>query len=123
VLDNHRDSHIARTALKLFFAIAGKLEASDADQAALLGISNDAVLRYRTGKYLPETRDTLERISHVTSIWLALTSIFRSESGALLWLRSPNETFNGTSPFQRMLAGNVSGLVDVRYEIEKIYAD
>jgi uncharacterized protein (DUF2384 family) len=109
-----------RTGVELFFAIARKLDASDADQAALLGVSDDIVQRYRTGEQLPEARDTLERISHFTSIWIILAALFRSDSDALLWLRAPNVSFNGASPLERMLAGNVSDLVDVRYLVEAI---
>lgn len=121
VLRNRRYADIARTALELFFAIARKIEASDADQAALLGVDVDTFRRYRAREYLPEARDTLERISHLTATWLAVTSIFRSESDAVLWLKSPNAIFNGMSPLERMLAGNVSDLVDVRCRVEAIH--
>jgi uncharacterized protein (DUF2384 family) len=114
----HREADMARTAVELFFTISAKLEASESDQATLLGVSTRTVRRYRGGTQLPGAHDTLERLSHITTIWLDLTSIFRSEVEVLRWLQSPNQKFDGASPFQRMLAGNVSDLVDVRYDVE-----
>jgi hypothetical protein len=111
----------ARVALELFFSIAGKLGTSAADEAALLGSSQFDIQQYRTGEALPEARDTLERISHITAIWLGLLAIFRKERDALLWLHSPNQSFGGSSPLQRILAGNVSDLVDVRYDVEEMH--
>ena len=70
---NCREMDVARTALELFFAIAGKLGASDADQAMLLGVSSRTVRSYRKRRSLPKGRDMLERISHLTTPWLDLT--------------------------------------------------
>ena len=109
---------MARTALALFFKISGKLQTTEADQAALLGVAGRTVRRYRNGEALPDAHDTLERISHFTTIWLDLNALFRTEEGVMRWLRSPNQKFGGQSPFERMLAGNVSDLVDVRYDVE-----
>jgi uncharacterized protein (DUF2384 family) len=114
----HRDTDVARTAVELFFAIRARLEASESEQATLLCVSTRVVRCYRRGSQLPRARDTLERVSHITTIWLDLTSLFRGEVEASRWLHSPNQKFGGASPFQRMLAGNVSDLVDVRYDVE-----
>ncbi len=121
MLGEQPDTRDARIALELFFAIAGKLEASDADQAGLLGVDIATVRGYRVEKYLPEDRDALERISYVVSIWLALTSIFSSESDATRGLHSPNDSFSGASPFQQMLTATIEGLVDVRSEVEALF--
>jgi uncharacterized protein (DUF2384 family) len=110
-------TEIARVGLELFFAVTGKLQASETDQATLLGVTGRTVRRYRSGD-IPEAHDTLERISHLATIWLDLNSLFRTEGDALRWLESPNEKFGGQSPYARMLAGNVSDLVDVRYDVE-----
>jgi hypothetical protein len=115
---NRRATNVAETALELFFAIAGKLGTSEADQAMLLGVSRRTVRSYRYRRSLPNARDMLERISHVTTIWLGLTLLLQTETNVVCWLRSPNEKYCGASPLERMLAGNVSDLVDVRYDVE-----
>jgi uncharacterized protein (DUF2384 family) len=114
----NRETNVTRTALELFFAISRRLEASEEDQATLLGVSARTVRRYRGGLQVPSGRDTLERVSLIATIWIDLTSLFRSEVDVLRWLQSPNQKFGGASPFQHMLAGNVSDLVDVRYDVE-----
>jgi uncharacterized protein (DUF2384 family) len=113
-----RATDVAQTALELFFDIAGKLGASDADQAMLLGVTRRTVRSYRERRSLPNARDMLERISHITTIWLDLTLLFHIEADVIRWLRSPNEKYGNASPFERMLGGNVSDLVDVRYDVE-----
>ena len=107
-------------AADLFFSIAERLGLTVEQEATLLGVSERTAQRYQHEGRMPESRDTIERISHVATIWIDLTSLFREESGALAWLHAANERFNGASPLERMLAGNVSDLVDVRYDIEAI---
>ena len=111
-------TEIARAGLELFFAVTEKLQASEADQATLLGVADRTIRRYRSGEGVPESHDTLERISHLTTIWLDLNSLFRTEDDAARWLNSSNQKFGGQTPYERMLAGNVSDLVDVRYDVE-----
>jgi len=108
---------MGRAAIEIFFRIAARLGASALDEATLLGVSLSEIERYHAGT-VPEARDTLERISHVTAIWIDLVTLFRTEKDARQWLRSPHQKFGGCSPLERMLAGNVSDLVDVRYEVE-----
>jgi uncharacterized protein (DUF2384 family) len=98
--------------------MTSKLGASDADQAMLLGVTRRTVRSYRERRSLPNARDMLERISHITTIWLDLTLLFHIEADVIRWLRSPNEKYGNASPFERMLGGNVSDLVDVRYDVE-----
>ncbi len=114
------DSRLAPTALALFWRISRELALTEAEQAALLGVSDRTVRRYRRGDALPDARDTLERISHLTAIWLDLVSLFRTHEDAIRWLRSAHQRFGNDTPLRRLLAGNVSDLVDVRYEIEGI---
>ncbi len=113
-------TELGRAAADLFFSIGERLGLTIEEEATLLGVSERTVQRYQNDGRMPESRDTIERISHFATIWIDLTSLFREEVGALAWLRAANERFNGASPLEHMLAGNVSDLVDVRYDVEAI---
>lgn len=85
----------------------------------LLAVSDRTERRYRDERHDADLeRDTLERISHILNLWLDLRSIFRTEDDARRWLTAPNRSFGDQSPLQRMLGGNVSDLIDVRYHVQ-----
>jgi uncharacterized protein (DUF2384 family) len=117
---NRRETAVMQTALELFFTVARKLGASESDQGMLLGVSRRTVRSYRDRRSLPKSRDMLERISHITTIWLTLSSLFQTDTDVVRWLRSPHEKYGGASPFEHMLGGNVSDLVDVRCDVETV---
>ena len=60
--------------------------------------------------------DTLERISYVMGIYKALRILLPTEEAANDWVKKPNTArgFNGKSALDRMLAGRVIDLADVR---------
>jgi hypothetical protein len=60
--------------------------------------------------------DTLERISYVMGIHKALRILLPTQEAADSWVKKPNTAngFGGKSALQRMLAGRVVDLADVR---------
>jgi len=118
-----RSVGISRAGLNGFFNLMKGLDASANDMGTLLAVSERTIRRYQDGgRSLDLDHDTLERISHILTIWLDLMSIFRTQHDALRWLKAPNVAFGERSPWERMLAGNVSDLVDVRYHIQAALA-
>jgi uncharacterized protein (DUF2384 family) len=107
-----------RAALNVFLKLSRKLALNDRESSSLLGVSDRTFRRYRDERRPVKSRDTLERISHIANLWIALRSIFRTETDAQRWLTSSNSAFGDHTPLQRMLGGNVSDLLDVRYHIE-----
>jgi uncharacterized protein (DUF2384 family) len=107
-----------RAALNMFLQLSQKLDLNDKQSSGLLGVSDRTFRRYRDERRPIKSRDTLERISHIANLWIGLRSIFRTETDARCWLTSPNSVFGDHTPLQRMLGGNVSDLLDVRYYIE-----
>ena len=60
--------------------------------------------------------DTLERISYVMGIYKALRILLPTSEAAHAWVKKPNtaQGFGGKSALDRMLAGRVVDLADVR---------
>jgi Antitoxin Xre/MbcA/ParS C-terminal toxin-binding domain/Antitoxin Xre-like helix-turn-helix domain len=67
-------------------------------------------------------RDTLERLSNLLGIWKSLQILLPDPGAADAWLRKPNSAaeFGGRSALERMLAGNVSDLHDVRRYLDGV---
>ena len=67
-------------------------------------------------------RDTLERLSNLIGIWKCLQILLPDPAAADAWLRKPNAAwgFGGRSALERMLAGNVSDLSDVRRYLDGV---
>jgi hypothetical protein len=68
------------------------------------------------------SRDTLERLSDILGIWKSLQILLPDPAAADAWLRKPNEAtaFGGRSALDRMLAGNVSDLHEVRRYLDGV---
>ena len=67
-------------------------------------------------------RDTLERLSNILGIWKSLQILLPDPAAADAWVRKPNEAaeFGGRSALDRMLAGNVGDLHDVRRYLDGV---
>jgi len=106
-----------RVALTAFFRITEGWNCSIEDQRILLGqVARTTYYKY---KALPEValpHDTLERISYILGIYKALRILFPTEQQANAWVHRTNTAplFNGRTAMQKMLAGHVADLADVR---------
>ena len=86
--------------------------------ARVLGLSNEKTLY--NWKNHPEkaklTRDLLERASYILGIFKSLEILLPDSALADHWLTTPNDNpvFNGTTPLDRLLAGQVTDLALVR---------
>lgn len=47
--------------------------------------------------------DTVERLSHLLSIWKALQILFTSDQASDVWIHAPNDFFSGDSALDVML--------------------
>lgn len=113
------DSKIARTAVKLFFAITEEWQLSDEDRCRLAGIATRTTLHNWRSKIsanepLKLPKDTLERMSYLAGIYKALQILFADPDQWKNWVRKPNRDFGGQTALERMLAGRVVDLADVR---------
>jgi uncharacterized protein (DUF2384 family) len=62
--------------------------------------------------------DTLERISHMVSIYKALHILFSDPDRANAWLRRPNNYFEDHSALDVMLGGKVADIYRVRAYVD-----
>jgi len=106
-------------ALRTFFNIAERWSLSEPEQMRLLGLTSLHTLHH--WKELRDTppqlgRDTIERISYVLGIYKAINVLLPVPSRADGWMRAANTSpiFGGRSALERMMAGNVSDLYEVR---------
>lgn len=103
-------------ALKAFFNITQKWGLTSEQEKILIGNSTSTFYRWKNDKDGSLTKDTLERISYILGIYKALRILFPTEEAAHSWIKKPNKAplFNGKSALDKLLAGRVIDLADVR---------
>lgn len=108
---------ISRAALTAFFNIAAKWELTREEEQILLGNpARSTFFKWAKEKNGSLSHDVLERISYIMGIYKALRILLPNETAANAWVKKPNfaSPFNGQSALEKMLAGNVVDLADVR---------
>ena len=106
-----------RAALRTFFRIAEAWKLRGPEQKTLLGLTADSTYYvWKRGESGPLAKDTLERLSYVFGIYQALQLLLPTPGAADAWIRKPNDApmFGGKSALERMLAGHVADLYEVR---------
>jgi len=94
-----------------------------ADQVTLLGLPEKtkprALKRYTEGTPLPESEDTVARLTHLIAIQQYLGVMF-SYNPLLgdLWITTPSDRFANHSPLEVMLSSGVKGMERVRGHME-----
>jgi hypothetical protein len=112
---------IGRAALTVYFSISKKWSLTPEQQIRILGdIPRSTFYNWKNKvgnkENLILARDTLERISYVMGIFKALNILLPSEASANEWIHRENSAplFNNQSALDKMLAGNVADLADIR---------
>ena len=109
---------IASAALQSFFNLSERWGLSVSEERKLLGSPPESTFykwkAERTSGRL--SHDALERISYLLGIYKDLNILLPSIRSADEWVRKANLNpfFNGQSALERMLAGNIVDLADVR---------
>jgi hypothetical protein len=62
--------------------------------------------------------DTTQARIYVSGIWKALEILYSDHQQADGWVTRPNRFFNGQTPLERMLAGDVTDLAAVRQYVD-----
>lgn len=103
-----------RQALQTFLKIAELWDLTSEQQVVLLGSpARSTFFKWKKdGGALPS--DTLERISHLLSIYKCLTILFPDPNRADGWVRRANKYWNDQSALDRMLSGKMADIIDVR---------
>ncbi len=112
-----RGEHERRSLARLVTALLGKWGLSTAEQAAMLGLSEDnrsTLARYRKGGPLADSRDLLERAGHLLGIHKSLRILFpRNRELVYGWMAAHNARM-GRRPVDVIREQGFEGLLAVR---------
>lgn len=92
------------------------------EQTALLGLSKDnrsALSKYKRGEAIGNSRDALERLSHLFAIHKNLRLLYPQREVCYAWMRKPNGAFHGLSPVQVIDQYGFIGLLMVRSYLDR----
>lgn len=103
-----------RRAFQAFLKIAELWGLTTDQQVTLLGSpARSTFFKWKKeGGLLPP--DTVERVSHIFSIYKCLNILFPDAARADAWIRRPNQYWNSQSALDRMLSGTMFDIIDVR---------
>ena len=110
---------LGRVAAKLFLGVTDEWQLTEAEKLILAGHESRTTLsqwrrKIAAGEDIRLSRDTLERLSYVAGIYKALQLLFPNPKQWAEWIHRPNRDFGGQPALERMLAGRVVDLADVR---------
>ncbi|MES2166961.1 MAG: antitoxin Xre/MbcA/ParS toxin-binding domain-containing protein [Pseudomonadota bacterium] len=106
------------SSLDFFFKLAEIWDLSTDQQMKLLGSpARSTYFRWRKDGG-DVSADTLERISHLGSVYKALSILLDSPEAAVRWIRRPNRYFEGAPALDIMLSGNLSDIIRVRQYVD-----
>ncbi len=111
----------AGAALRTFFRIAAAWRLSHANAETLLGVPHPTYMRWRANPANARLGpDTLERLSYLFGIYKNLQVLLPDPEAADQWVHRPNSAllFQGQTPMQRMLGGQVADLYQVRRHLD-----
>lgn len=105
----------AAIALRAYFRIADLWNLSIEEGRALLGQPARATyFQWKSGRVTRVPHDVIRRVGWLLGVWKALQILFAQAERADAWIRHPNDLLGGQTPLERMLAGDVSDLAEVR---------
>lgn len=111
-------ARLATAALQGFFNITERWGLTAREQRVLLGDPAESTFYKWKAEKRAKRLDsgTLERVSYILGIHQALRILLPSERAAFEWIKKPNAAplFNGRPALDRMLAGRVADLYEVR---------
>lgn len=118
---SYNEEKVGRAAFQAFLSISEKWKLTAEQQRVLLGdipkstyhLWKSQVLKAQNIKL---AKDTLERISYILGIYKSLNILLSNPQAVNDWIHKPNDAtlFGGKAALDKMLAGNVIDLADVR---------
>lgn len=108
---------LSHTALVAFFNICTAWGLNAEDERVLLGAPpRSTFFKWKSSRAGNLAADTLERISYIMGIYKALHILLPTADAADAWIKKSNQAamFAGKSALERMRAGRVIDLADVR---------
>ncbi len=117
--DERDRARLSEVALKAFLALSKAWELSNAEAAALLGVSASTVDRMKRGYRPTLSQDQLTRVSALVGVYKGLHLLFADET-ADEWARRPNRgpLFDRQTPIEAMIEGGIPRMLEVRRYID-----
>lgn len=111
---------LSGVAIKAFRALAERWTLSNAESAALLGVSPSTWDRIKRGTWDQAlSQDQLTRVSAVVGVYKGLSILFADDM-ADRWPRLPNKgpVFERRSPIEAMIEGGIPRMLEVRRYVD-----
>lgn len=99
-----------RAAVNMF----AKWDITDEQAATLLDLPIRSYRRWKAGEQGRIDRDGKARLSNLMGIHKALRYFFREAGRSYIWIKAPNDAFQGNSALDIMLGGELTDLMRVR---------
>jgi len=117
------DHNTMAVGIQAFFKIMEKWGLSPEEERTLLGLpARSTYYGWKRGDVgaVVHGMDLATRISHLIGIFKGLEIIYEEPELADTWVKRPNDAFNGQSALERMLAGQITDLAEVRHYIDSV---
>ena len=115
-------ARLSRTALDAFRALGREWKLSNAEAAALLGVSESTWDRIKRGAWgQPLSQDQLTRVSAAVGLYKGLHLLF-ADAMADRWPRLANSgpVFGRKSPIEAMIDGGIPVMLDARRYVDAV---
>jgi hypothetical protein len=114
-------ARLSPVAIKAFLALSKAWGLSNAEAAALIGVSTSSLDRMKRGSHPTLSQDQLTRVSALTGVFKGLHLMF-ADSTADDWVRRPNTgpLFDRRTPIEAMIDGGIPRMLDVRRLIDAV---
>ncbi len=112
---------LSSVALKAFLSLMKAWTLSNAEAAALLGVSGSSLDRIKRGARPTLSQDQLTRISALVGIFKGLHLLF-ADATADEWVRRPNTgpLFVKRTPVEAMIEGGIPRMLEVRRYVDAV---
>jgi hypothetical protein len=119
--DERDRRRLSQVAVKAFLNLALAWGLSNAEAAALIGVSQSSLDRMKAGARPTLSQDQLTRVSALVGVFKGLHLLFADET-ADIWTRRPNSgpLFEGKTPIAAMIDGGIPTMLDVRRTIDAV---
>jgi uncharacterized protein (DUF2384 family) len=114
-------ARLSPVAIKAFLALAKAWGLSNAEAAALIGVSASSLDRIKRGNRPTLSQDQLTRVSALVGVFKGLHLLFADET-ADQWVRRPNAgpLFDRRTPIEAMIEGGIPRMLDVRRYVDAV---
>lgn len=119
--DERDRARLSEVALKAFLGLMRAWDLSNAEAAALLGVSASTLDRMKRGYRPTLSQDQLTRVSALVGVYKGLHLLFADET-ADEWTRRPNRgpLFDRESPIEAMIEGGIPRMLEVRRYVDAV---